>query len=398
MNSIGSFNMKRFLSFQTLFLFFTLLSFGNCDYLEDRITPSNSKSTAEKIKDYIISAYFAEQNHALYKFSTVIPNLQPENLSPLYFQDPYFQRDNRPKIVFIHGWDFAERQTDPPTDFNRKVANLLGTWNQGLSFVTDNATPPSSYTGSVYDNFEIYVFTYRTSDYIEVNGRRFIDSLNAAFNSSDKVVVVAHSMGGLVSRAAIQHANNTENVIDHIVSLGTPYYGSPYSSPQYTGDLTAIGTIIKFMTDTPGGQGLAYTNGISSGVTAISPTIVDGTNQAFNFFLESMIAKTSEDSITTVYGGDMGSGDCGDTDHATTYRAACLVITGGNPVFANSDGIVPLASALLNGRAGAQHTVTNMDHSQMSFRNEGGTGAGLTSVKTHFNNVFNEVFTIVSGL
>ncbi|PJZ78983.1 alpha/beta fold hydrolase [Leptospira neocaledonica] len=391
--------MKRFLSFQSLFLFFILLSFGNCEYLQDRLTPSDSKSLGEQIKDYIISSYFAETNHALYKFSTVFPDMAVGSLSPLYFQDPYFQRDNsKAKIVFIHGWDFGERQTDPPTDFNKKVANLLGTWNQGLAFTTDTATPPSSYSGSVYDEFEIYVFTYRTSDYIEVNGRRFIDSLNAAFNSSDKVVVVAHSMGGLVARAAIQHANNTEDVIDHIVSLGTPYYGSPYSSPQYTGNLSTIGTIIKFMTDTPGGQGLAYTNGISAGVDPITPAIVDGTNQAFNFFLEKMIAKTTYDPITTVYGGNMVAGNCSDTDHATTYRAACTVITSGDPVFGSSDGIVPLNSALLNGRAGTQHTVGNMDHSQMSFRNEGGMAGGLTIVKTHFDNVFNEVFTIVGAL
>ncbi|MCR1793423.1 alpha/beta hydrolase [Leptospira sp. id769339] len=391
--------MKRFLSFRTLFLFFTLLSFGNCDYLQDRLTPPDNKSLADQIKDYIISAYFAEQNHALYKFSTVFPDMAVGSLSPLYFQDPYFQRDNsKAKIILIHGWDFAERQTDLPTDFNKKVANLLGTWNQGLAFITQTTDLPGGYSSSVYDTFEIYVFTYRTSDYIQVNGRRFIDSLNAAFTSSDKVVVVAHSMGGLVSRAAVQHANNTKNVIDHIVTLGTPYYGSPYSSPQYTGDLTAIGTIIKFMTDTPGGQGLAYTNGISAGVDPISPTIVDGTNQAFNFFLESMIANTSRDSITTVYGGDMGAGNCGGADHAGTYQAACTVITNGNPVFASSDGIVPLASALLNNRAGTEHTVTDMDHSQMSFRNEGGTGGGLTKVKTHFNNVFAEVLTIVNGL
>lgn len=391
--------MKRFLSFRILFLFFALLSFGSCEYLQDRLTPSESKSLGDQIKDYIVSSFFAEQNHALYKFSTVFPDMAVGSLSPLYFQDPYFQRDNsKAKIVLIHGWDFGERQTDPPTDFNKKVTNLLGTWNQGLAFITQTTDLPGGYSSSVYDTFEIYVFTYRTSDYIEVNGRRFIDSLNAAFTSSDKVVIVAHSMGGLVSRAAIQHANNTENVIDHIVSLGTPYYGSPYSSPQYTGNLTTIGTIIKFMTDTPGGQGLAYTNGISAGVDPISPTIVDGTNQAFNFFLESMIANTSKDSITTVYGGNMGSGNCAGADHAATYQAACTVITNGTPVFGSSDGIVPLASALLNNRAGTEHTVSDMDHSQMSFRNEGGTGGGLTKVKTHFNNVFAEVFTIVSGL
>lgn len=391
--------MKRSLYLRALFLLLSVFSFGNCDYLQDRLTPSDNKSLADQLKDYIISAYFAEQNHALYKFSTVFPDMAVGSLSPLYFQDPYFQRDNsKGKIVLIHGWDFAERQTDLPTDFNKKIENLLGTWNQGLAFITQTTDLPSGYSSSVYDTFEIYVFTYRTSDYIEVNGRRFIDSLNAAFNSSDKVVVVAHSMGGLVSRAAIQHANNTENVIDHIVSLGTPYYGSPYSSPQYTGDLTAIGTIINFMTDTPGGQGLAYTNGISAGVDPISPTIVDGTNQAFNFFLESMIADTSKDAITTVYAGNMGVGNCGGADHAATYQAACTVITSGNPVFGSSDGIVPLASGLLNSRAGTEYTISDMDHSQMSFRNEGGTGGGLTKVKTHFNDVFAEVFTIVSGL
>lgn len=394
--------MKRFLSFRTLFLFLTILSFGNCDYVQDRITPPDHKSVADQIKDYIVSSYFAEQNHALYKFSTVFPDMAVGSLSPLYFQDPYFQRNNsKAKIVLIHGWDFAERQTDLPTDFNKKVANLLGTWNQGLAFITQTTDLPAGYgSSSVYDTFEIYVFTYRTSDYIEINGRRFIDSLNAAFSSSDHVVVVAHSMGGLVSRAAIQHANNTKDVIDHIVTLGTPYYGSPYSSPQYTGNLSSIGTIIKFMTDTPGGQGLAYTNGLSAGVTAISPPITDGTNQAFNFFLESMIANTSKDSVTTVYGGSMGAGNCSDTVHATTYRAACTVITNGSPVFGSSDGIVPLASALLNNRPliANAYTVTNMDHSQMSFRNEGGTVGGLTTVKTHFNNVFAEVLTIVNGL
>lgn len=369
--------------------------------MQDRLTPPDNKSVADQIKDYIVSSYFAEQNHALYKFSTVFPNMAVGSLSPLYFQDPYFQRDNfKAKIVLIHGWDFAERQTDLPTDFNKKVANLLGTWNQGLAFTTQTSDLPSGYSASVYDTFEIYVFTYRTSDYIEINGRRFIDSLNAAFSSSDKVVVVAHSMGGLVSRAAIQHANNTKDVIDHIVSLGTPYYGSPYSSPQYTGNLSSIGTIIKFMTDTPGGQGLAYTNGISAGVSSIAPPITDGTNQAFNFFLESMIANTSKDPVTTVYGGSMVSANCSGGDHAATYQAACTVITNGNPAFTNSDGIVPLNSALLNNRlaGGNTHTVSDMDHSQMSFRNEGGTGSGLTTVKAHFNNVFGEVFTIVSGL
>ncbi|TGL62344.1 lipase/acyltransferase domain-containing protein [Leptospira sarikeiensis] len=392
--------MKRFLSFQTLVLFLFLFSLSNCDYIEDRIKPPNNESVGDKIKDYLISAFFAEQNHALYKFSTSFPDMAVGSLSPLYFQDPYFQRDNsKAKIVFIHGWDFAERQTDPPTDFNKKVANLLGTWNQGLAFTTQTTGVPAGYSVSVYNTYEIYVFTYRTSDYIEVNGRRFIDSLNAAFSNSDKVVVVAHSMGGLVSRAAIQHPNNTKDVIDHIVSLGTPYYGSPYSSPQYTGNLNSIGTIIKFMTDTPGGQGLAYTNGLTT-ATTISPPITDGTNQAYNYFLEKMINNTGKDGVTTVYGGDMGPTDCGGADHATTYQAACTVITNGNPIFNNSDGIVSLPSALLNGAGGLadSHTVSDMDHSQMSFRNESGDSGGLTKVKAHFNDVLAEVKTIIDNL
>ncbi|TGJ98539.1 alpha/beta hydrolase [Leptospira langatensis] len=386
--------MKEFFSFRSVLLLISFFSLTYCGNLEDRLKPPSNESLSDKIRDYLTSSYYAELNHAMYKFSTVITPLTVNDLSTLYFQDPFFQRDNtKTKIVFIHGWDFTEKQTDPPTDFNKKISNILSTWNQALAFTTSRT--PSNYSSIIYNNFEIYVFTYRTSDYIEFNGRRFIDTLNKYFAASDKVIVVAHSMGGLVSRSAILHPNNTNDVIDHIVSLGTPYYGSPFSSPQYTGNLSSIGTIIKFMTNTPGGKNLAYTNGLSSGVNPILPAITDGLDQAFNPFLEGLIANHSKDAQTTAYAGDISSsGDCSDGTHDVIYQSGCLVLSsGGTPPFPDSDGIVPWKSALMNGHLtnnSANATVSDMDHSQMSFRDA--TGSHPSPVSTHFDSVFNYIF------
>ncbi|TGJ99371.1 alpha/beta hydrolase [Leptospira semungkisensis] len=384
--------MKELFSFRIVILLISFFSLTYCGNLEDRIKPPSNESLSDKIRDYLTSSYYAELNHAMYKFSTVITPLTVNDLSPLYFQDPFFQRDNtKTKIVFIHGWDFTEKQTDPPTDFNKKVTNLLSTWNQALAFTT-SLQPTGGQT--VYQKFEVYVFTYRTSDYIEFNGRRFIDTLNKYFSASDKVIVVAHSMGGLVSRSAILHPNNTNDVIDQIVSLGTPYYGSPFASPQYQGNLNSIGTIIKFMTNTPGGKNLAYTNGISSGVTPLpaGQQIYDGLDPAFNPFLEGLIANTSKDAQTTVYGGDISSsGACSDGTHDIIYQSGCLVLaSGGSPTFSDSDGIVPLKSGLMNNRITNNFTVSDMDHSQMSFRDA--TGSNPTPVTNHFNNVFSYIF------
>lgn len=378
--------MKESKTLGLLLAGFMILSLSHCE----NILPHKDDSLSKKIQDYLVAAYFSGTNHALYKFSTLVPLPDPNTIGPLYFQDPFFQRDNsKTKIVFIHGWDFTERQSDPPTDFNRKVANLLGTWNQALSFTTTR-TPPG-YSATVYNTFEIYVFTYRTSDYIGINGRRFIDTLNIYFSNADKVIVVAHSMGGLVSRAAILDANNNLDVIDHIVSLGTPYYGSPFSSPQYQANMTAIGSIVGFMTDTPGGQGLAYTNGI--GVNAISPQIFKNSVPAYNSYLEELIGNISKNSVTTAYAGNMTSSDCGDGTHDAIYTSGCLIISGSSPTaFPNSDGIVPRDSALLNNYSYVTtHIVNNLDHSQMSFRNPSGNAGSLTSVQNHFDSVFQEI-------
>ncbi|MFB5650468.1 esterase/lipase family protein [Leptospira wolffii] len=375
--------MKKSKTLGLLLAGFMILSLSHCE----NILPHKDDSLSKKIQDYLVAAYFSGTNHALYKFSTLVPLPDPNTIGPLYFQDPFFQRDNsKTKIVFIHGWDFTERQSDPPTDFNRKVANLLGTWNQALSFATTR-TPPG-YSATVYNTFEIYVFTYRTSDYIGINGRRFIDTLNIYFSNADKVIVVAHSMGGLVSRAAILDANNNLDVIDHIVSLGTPYYGSPFSSPQYQANLSSIGSIIGFMTDTPGGQGLAYTNGgFTANVSALSDPIIKNSVPAYNAYLEELIGNHTKDTQTTAYAGDIsGASACtAGSMHDATYAGGCLILTGNTPPFNDSDGIVTLQSARLNGYVTA-NSVSNLDHSQMSFRDP--SGNNTTAVQNHFDSVF----------
>src|SRR5205807_145425 len=57
-----------------------------------------------------------------------------------------------------------------------------------------------------------------------------VDQLGAALaqrirdEPADRVMIVAHSMGGLVSRAALKHEDM--NRIERLVLLGTPNFGS----------------------------------------------------------------------------------------------------------------------------------------------------------------------------
>jgi len=45
-----------------------------------------------------------------------------------------------------------------------------------------------------------------------------------------KVIIVAHSMGGLVTRSLLKQQNNFQNSIDKVIFIGTPHSGSPYAS------------------------------------------------------------------------------------------------------------------------------------------------------------------------
>jgi pimeloyl-ACP methyl ester carboxylesterase len=101
-----------------------------------------------------------------------------------------------------------------------------GTWDKFRTNFFGDSELPSKY--------ELYSFSYPTNIDFKANGASFSKKLSAVFGNKP-VVVVAHSMGGLVTRAAdvyystkAQSGNITDINISRVITLDTPHHGTPY--------------------------------------------------------------------------------------------------------------------------------------------------------------------------
>ncbi|MCE9501621.1 MAG: alpha/beta hydrolase, partial [Leptospira sp.] len=292
-----------------------LLVFGNCNLI-----PENSHDKSKKKKDILNLLYLyiqSQSNHQLYRY---IPNLVQTGTtssSSQFIVANQSVKSEKTKVIFIHGWDFTERSSDPATSNDKKITNINGTWSAALEFYNKNVS-------SVYSNYDLYVFTYRTSDSISLNGSRFIETLNSNFTKSDRIVIVAHSMGGLVTRYAIYSDKNYSDIIDYVITLGTPHYGSPFSSAAYQQNSAVLGDLISFMTNTDGGKSLAYTNN-GNGQINISG--------AQNTELDSLNTKTNKDQVFYAYAGDLSTIGCSNAPNGLIYSSGCAILRDGNPQF-----------------------------------------------------------------
>ncbi|WP_408611875.1 esterase/lipase family protein [Leptospira ainazelensis] len=353
------------------------------DKLKEKLNLKKKESLAEEILGALTFAFWAETNHELYKFFPLAHVQLKSQISADQFAVATPQmKEAKPKIVLIHGWDFKEKNIDPPTDKFTKVSNLRGTWDEVLEMYSQNLS-------GVQTNYELYTFTYRTSDYVENNGRRLVEKLNSVFTADDRVILLAHSMGGLVSRSALYHQNNTSDVIDFIVSLGTPYLGSPFASSNYQGSFGTLGDLIGFMTGTQGGMDLAYTNAFGTSYTVPIPSeYIEG---AYNIYLERLLSDSSKDTRVTAFYGAMSVCN-GHPGSDSIYTIGCTFLSNGSPSFANkSDGIVTTTSGKMSSKLpGARQISKDFDHAQLSFRNH--------VSNTARNTYFNEVITMINAL
>lgn len=133
---------------------------------------------------------------------------------------PRPKRDPRRAIVFIHGI-FSSHRTFEATKALMQQNNLL--------------------TG-----VEFHYFDYPFNDSMEMNGVWLAQALRAAgFEAGDHVALVAHSMGGLVSRFAI--LSETLEFVRILFLLGTPNAGAMrLSQLSLLAQLAHIGTRSAF--------------------------------------------------------------------------------------------------------------------------------------------------------
>ncbi|WP_061221860.1 esterase/lipase family protein [Leptospira weilii] len=360
-------------------LFLILLCFGQFFFCKNQT--EGEKTTQEFLKNFGI-VFWDELNHELYKFIPIssIVSRSSFMLDQFVIADSHLKID-KPKIILIHGWDFEERSFQPPTSKAKKVENIRKVWDDALEMYSQNIS-------GVQTSYELYVFTYRTSDYVENNARRFLEKLNAVFTADDKVILLAHSMGGLVGRSALYHPKNTNDVIDFMVSLGAPYLGSPFASSSYRGEFGALGELIDFVIGTAGGRDLAYTNALGTSYQVPDNEIIAG---ASNSYLEQLLAESSKDSQITAFYGEMSV--CkGHPGSGSVFIIGCDLLKSGNPSFAGkNDGMVTTTSAKMSSKLPAERQfVKDLDHYQLSFSSHPST--------TSRNEYFEEVLGVINDL
>lgn len=122
--------------------------------------------------------------------------------------------ERRP-LLLVHGWSAMGM----PSDFSGDG------WDNFIKFYNSNEDLKREY--------KIYLAQYK-SNLISVNDigfllRKKIDELKMR-----DITIVAHSMGGLVSRSFMEHSINGGvkggELVEKLITLGTPHHGSPMAN------------------------------------------------------------------------------------------------------------------------------------------------------------------------
>lgn len=111
-------------------------------------------------------------------------------------------------IVLVHGWNSDASKWKPFSEWFSK--------------------------SSLPSQFKLYRFAYQWQLPIENNGVELDKCIVATFGTSRPIVIVAHSMGGLVARSALEnYTGQTSDFVSRVqrfIAIATPHHGSPLSN------------------------------------------------------------------------------------------------------------------------------------------------------------------------
>jgi len=113
----------------------------------------------------------------------------------------------------------------------------------------------------------VFTFVYDSGLPIATNAKKLYDHLDA-LNSTGSIEIVAHSMGGLVSRCMIENSSYSDvaDRVSKLITLGTPHRGSPLAIIRYV-----IGAVIAADSKTYSPTSMAYSLN-SRGLRDMLPT------------------------------------------------------------------------------------------------------------------------------
>lgn len=153
--------------------------------------------------------------------------------NPIKLSATYDIKEQDNVLVLVHGWRSS------PSDCWSVFANYIV--NQGYI------------KGDKKQYDKILTFGYDSGRHIDENGKDFAEYIKTKLKGA-KVDIVAHSMGGLVARSAIEN-HEVAKYVRSLITLGTPHLGTMSASVPFLVDVLGY---IKNVKDTDGGRDLAY--------------------------------------------------------------------------------------------------------------------------------------------
>jgi outer membrane protein assembly factor BamB/pimeloyl-ACP methyl ester carboxylesterase len=243
----------------------------------------------------------------------------------------------RVPLIFIHGWQMLLPDCD--------------SWKRGFN-VSEKGEELRRYLQyrSLDEGYDFYRFTYPSFNPIAAAAESLANRVREGFPGRN-VVLIGHSMGGLVARAAVE-MHGLHSQVSKVITLGTPHHGARLADVYETAsDVSGVIGVPQYVfVETDGVRDLQPPE---SGETNFISSLEQATNPGR---LSQYHTLAGQLSIATAFAF------CGE-DQVTCFLYQ-LVASLAEVWGYETDGIVPVGSALLEG-AGTASSWPGYNHTEI---------------------------------